>query len=189
MMARMRAIPFVLLVVACGKSPSRDERKEPSPTQSSEPAQAPKPALSQRYASDNKLIVLHYPMGFEPESEKNIVLLSGEASGVSATLGFVSIREPVTDQVDEFDRVIHGAVSKKLEAYVELSSGDCKFGGVRGIEHVGTFVSKGIPVIRHSCHFVRNGHGYAFSFTIPQPSQPKAVLELQRIQEATEFSE
>jgi hypothetical protein len=191
----MRRLLSLLLVVGCGKSAGREEpvREEPpgpkQPSGSGE-APSPKPDLSQQYASNNKLIVVHYPKGFEAETTgKSAVLVSGEVgSGVSVTLGFVSIAEPVSDKVDEFDRILHGAVSKALEGWVELSSGECSIGGVKGIEHVGVYVSKGIPLTRHSCQFIRHAHGYSFSFSIPQ-THTEVVSEVEQIRAATEFSD
>ena len=187
----MRMILSFLLVVGCGRSAGREEpvREEP-PAAKPAPVAAPKPEFPGRYASNNNLIVVHYPKGFEAEtSGKSAVIISGEVgAGVSVSLGFVSIGEPVSDKVDEFDRVLHGAVSKALEGYVEISTGDCNIGGVKGIEHVGSYVSKGIPLIRSSCQFTRKGHGYAFSFSIPQP-HTEVVSELEQIRAATEFTD
>ena len=78
---------------------------------------------------------------------------------------------------------------EKLHGYVERSQKPGTCNGQPGIEIVGTWVTegKGVKLVRHTCHFLRKGHGYTFAFSVPEKHEAEDAPLLQRIVAAAEF--
>ena len=195
----MRFVLLVSLIVSCGREPSRESSRESSsdkappalaPTPMTTPvARATQPAgdLTQDYPSHNELIVVHYPADFAAKTVgKAVVVVSRNLpDGNDEALAFMSVAKPISDELGEFDRVVHGATIKELDHYVETSKRDAKCMGAPGIMHEGTW---GTDVIykRRVCIFLHAGHGYSFSFSYPQ-ADPDLLLQLEHIRDATDL--
>jgi hypothetical protein len=175
-----------LLVVACllgCKLLPKSHRRSP-------PA-APEP-LTQTHDSANGLVTLHYPASFAAEKvgTGSIVLSRNLPNGHSETVSFVTIEEPISHELAEFARVVQAAQVKKLDGYAPISERTTACNAVTCIESTGTWHSSlgSVTYRRLGLAFIKNGHGYAFSYSVPQTEAATDELLLAKIVESTDFN-
>jgi hypothetical protein len=145
--------------------------------------------LTQHYASHNELITVHYPADFAAKTVGTAVVVVSRnlPDGTDEALAFMSVADPISDELVEFDRVLHAASVKELDHYLEKSKKPTTCLGATGIEHEGTWMADDVTITRKVCVFLRGGHGYAFSFSYPA-SHPELLPMLERIRDATAFT-
>ena len=85
----------------------------------------------------------------------------------SELITLVSVMAPVSTDVTEYTRVVSLAEVKKLDGYEQISKTTTKCLGVDGVEIVSTWKPGTTVYRRRWCGFLRNGHGYAFAYTLP----------------------
>jgi hypothetical protein len=179
------AVLLLTALVACKNDPFRQAL-------SSQRAQPTAEALTQAYASKNGLITVRYPGSFAAKTvgKSSIVLARNLSDGTDEALVFVSVEKPISDELAEFARVVNGATVKELDHYSETSSRAATCNGQPGIEAVGTWGQRtdGGAYRRRACFFLRQGHGYAFTYSMPETHVATDDALLLRIREATEFN-
>lgn len=149
---------------------------------------APGGALSQSLASN--LITIHYPADFEAKAinESVLFLTRGLSDGEADVLIFMAIANPPSKDIEDF--AARADVKKPSDwEYREVSRGKATCNGVPGIETVGTWKPAGINTRsrRRWCAFLRDGHGYGFSYSIPEHLATDHEPLLRSIVEATTF--
>jgi hypothetical protein len=158
-----------------------DRRTEPTPE-----------TLTQTYASKNGLITVRYPASFAAKTvgESAIVLARNLPDGTGETLAFTSVENPISDELAEFARVANAASIKALNHYAEKTSRPATCNGRAGLEVVGTWGSRSGQGTfwRRACFFLRNGHGYAFTYSLGEDKVTAEDALLLRIREATQFN-
>jgi hypothetical protein len=149
-------------------------------------------ALTQNYVSENGLITVHYPADFAAKKLGNsVVLLSRNfGDGTDEAIAFAPIETPISDDLNEFARVVELASTKELTRYTEKSKSPASCGVAEGIEVVGRWTPKlGAPSYeRRSCIFFHNGHGFAFTYSYPESRAREELPLMKKIIEATQYN-
>lgn len=148
--------------------------------------------MTESYVAKNGLITAHYPASFAASTvgTSSIVLARNLPGNLDEALSFVPIEKPISNDLNEFARVVNSAEVKELHSYVETSSGPASCVGNLGIESVGTWQSaKGTTTYqRKACHFLKNGHGYSIAYSVPSTAAATDEPTLRAIREATTFN-
>lgn len=151
---------------------------------------APEP-LAETHDSANGLITIHYPASFAAEKvgHGSLVLSRNLADGHSETLSFVTVEEPISHELAEFARVVEAAQIKKLDGYAQSSERATTCNAVPCIETIGTWHAGlgAVTFLRHAFAFIKDGHGYAFAYSLPQTAVTEDEPLLVRIVQSTDF--
>jgi hypothetical protein len=146
--------------------------------------------LDQSYHSHNGLITVHYPSSFAAKTvgKANVILAKNLPDGTDEAVSFISVEKPISDELSEFARVVDQAEVSKLNGYSQTAKKSATCNGQEGVETRGTWVAKksGNHFLYRACHFLRDGHGFSFSYVVAEKHAEEDVL-LKRIVEATEF--
>jgi len=163
---------------------------DPLPTATGKGAFASR--FTQSYASNNSLITVKYPSDWKAETiGQSVVQLSRSLLGTEdEDLTFISIPTPVSDELQEFTKVLVGAEIPKLNEYKEISRKTTKCGGaVQGVEIEATWVPPNfITYKRWTCTFLKDGHGYSFAYDLPKSKVSRDDALLRAIVDSTKFS-
>jgi hypothetical protein len=158
-------------------------RKKPPPSNG---------ALTQSYVSENGLITVHYPADFAAKKLGNsVVLLSRNlGDGTDEAIAYAPIETPISDDLNEFARVVELASTKDLNRYTEKSREPASCGAAEGLEVVGRWVPESgrIAYERRACIFFKNGHGFAFSYSFPESRAGEERPLLKKIVESTQIN-
>lgn len=177
---------LVLLVLlgallACKKVASRLEGKAASAS-TSEP-------FSQSYSSRNGLITAHYPASFAAKTvaSTSVELARNLSLDRDEAIVLVPIERPITDELDELSRVLVHAQTKKLNRFTKRYEKRTICNGQPAIELEGVWHAKGSGTaeVWHSCNFMKDGHGYSFSYLVPEADEATQGPYLKKIMEAT----
>jgi hypothetical protein len=178
--ARLRAATVVVLAAVLAALPGC----RPPPPNMSEP-------LSQRYPSRDGMVVAHYPASFAAHADgEHIVILAHNLSdGSDEAIDVQGIENPISTDVAEFGRVVHGAVIARLHEFREVSRTTTTCLGAPGVELIGTWTGPqtGRLFRRVACALVRNGHGYVYSYSVADRLFAERGPYLRRIVDATEI--
>jgi hypothetical protein len=139
---------------------------------------------TENFATQNHLITLHYPADFAAKviDGDTLVLSRNLPDGETDVLHFMALADPISNDNNEFTRVAGQVESKKPSdwEYREVSKGKATCNGMPGLEIVSTWKPPGSNMRsrRWWCAFLRNGHGYAFSYNTPGnvPDAHEALL-------------
>ena len=131
------------------------------------------------------LFIAHYPAAWVAStSGENTVLVtrhSVPAKPSDPVAVLVGIDTPVSNDLQEFNRVVSTAMASKLTSFVETSRRRTTCFNQPGIEIEGTFVEADkVPSKLHSCALLRGKHGYYFAYSLPQSDndhEARQVLE------------
>jgi hypothetical protein len=147
--------------------------------------------LTQSYPSPSGLITSHYPPDFAAKiTGKAAIMMSRNIEdGESELITLVAVGEPVSPDWKEFSRTVSLAETKKLDNYHEVSRTPTKCMGVDGLEIYSTWKPGTTSYHRWWCAFVRNGHGYAFAYTLPVNVVAQDEALLKAIVNATTFDQ
>ena len=192
---RLRAaagITVVVIVLAalCDKAIQIARQKWANNQVAAKPV-APGGALSQSFTSN--LITVHYPADFAAKALNEEVFSVSRSlpDGEADVLTFMAIANPISQDNDEYLRVVTQADSEKPSEweYREVSKGKVTCNGMPGMERVGTWKPAGTHARsrRRWCAFLRDGHGYGFSYSIPEHLATDHEQLLRSIIEATTF--
>ena len=118
------------------------------------------------------------------ELARNLGLGSDEA------IVFVPIQKPISDELDELSRVLANAQTKRLNRFTKRYEKHTVCNGQPAIELEGVWYTEdtGTAGIWHSCNFVKDGHGYSFSYLVPEADEATQGPYLKKIMEATTFN-
>jgi hypothetical protein len=177
----MRTAAFLLIPVctllACSRRSVGQSRKAPE-------------GFDQSYPSHNGLITVHYPSSFAAKTTGKavVVLVRNLLDGTDEAATFTSVDKPISDELSEFARVVDQAETSKLNGYTETAKNSATCNGQKGVETRGKWVTakSGTPYLHRACHFLRDGHGFSFAYSVPEKHPEEDVL-MMKIVEATEF--
>lgn len=147
-------------------------------------------AFTQSYSTENALVTAHYPADFAAKklSANSIILARNLQDGTDEAIAFTAVATPISDDLNEYARVVLNAEVKGLQGYTETSKKQSTCGaGHPSIETVGRWGSN--PMLkyeRHSCIFLANGHGYSIGFSAPERHAAEEIPLLQRIRQSAE---
>ncbi len=148
--------------------------------------------FTQSYNSRNGLITAHYPASFAAKTvaSTSVELVRNLSLGHDEAIVLVPIQRPITNELDELSRVMSNAQTSRLNRFTKRYERHTTCSGQPGIEIEGVWYTKssGVPVVWHSCNFVRDGHGYSFSYLVPQSEETTQGPYLKKIMEATSFN-
>ena len=145
----------------------------------------------------NGLVRAHYPRSFAANVQgQSVVVLSRnvtltEDEGIT----LVSVETPISDDVQEFGRVVLDAEERKMteitRGYKESARRTTKcFGDDVGLETEATFVTtSGDTYFEWGCTFLHAGHGYSFKWVVTERSRPTHEALIRKIVSATELLE
>jgi hypothetical protein len=159
----------------------------------------PNVPLTQQYQPENRLFTVHYPVDFAAKRidegtvvvSRRISLIDDEAVTVAA------VWQPISDDVNEFSRVLEHAFRKSIEEKGgHVSGGDprpakCPTSGALhdGIEIIDMYrIAGSESVTRWSCTFLAHGHGYKLTYAVGHDRIVEQRPLLERIIAATELS-
>ena len=146
--------------------------------------------FTQSYSSENGLVTVHYPADFAAKklSPQSIILARNLGDGTDEAISFTAIATPITDDLNEYARVVLNAEVKGLQGYTETSKKQSTCGaGHPSVETVGRWgTSPLLKYERHSCIFLHDGHGFSVAFSTPEKHAGEDVPLLQRIRQSAE---
>ena len=151
--------------------------------------------LSQSYGTKNGLVVAHYPADFAAKSMDNatIVLTKDNPDGSDELVQVAAVPDPITDDVDEFGRVLEDSMRKTIEAAGDTWTPTSHthracFKTYPGLDVEGTFTAKGITKEKvHICFFMDGSRGYMLKTMVPENHEATDLPLLVRIWDATEM--
>ena len=148
--------------------------------------------FTQSYGSKNGLITAHYPVSFAAKTvaSTSVELVRNLSLGHDEAVVLVPIERPITDELDELSRVMSNAQTSKLNRFTKRYEKHTTCNGQPAVEIEGVWYTKasGTAVVWHSCNFMRDGHGYSFSYLVPQSEEAAQGPYLKKILEATSFN-
>lgn len=151
------------------------------------------PAFPQSYAQKSGLLRMHFPSDLvaNPDSNNLTFLEPTQGAPVStkSLVTFTSNPDPISQDPNEYARVLQGARQKALTGYRLLSTipGRC-FRNMQGVETRWEF-DEGNTVMRgRACAFVHHKHGYSFMYAY-DPARPKDEAYLRAVIEAVEVTD
>ena len=147
--------------------------------------------LTESYRSKNDLITIHYPAAFAAKSPlpETVVLAHNFSDGGDEAVAFSAIPTPVTDELQEFARVVQRGAVSKLQNFKESGHSNIKCNGVDGVEFRGAWGDGPTgSYFSRACAFVREGHGYYTWYSAPFGKQAEREPILKAIVDATEFN-
>jgi hypothetical protein len=157
-----------------------------------------KVSLSEQYDTKNKLITAHYPPDFAAKRLDDATITISRRVGTGdefITLGALPIDKSVTDDVDEFARLMLVSVEKNIEAKDGTSTRGKKretkcLGKYEGVEFSPTFKLPGVGnYVGKACFFVHNDRHYIVRYDVIKSHAESDTPLLERIIDATEFAD
>jgi hypothetical protein len=151
--------------------------------------------LDRRYATKNGLLVAHYPSDFAAKNLDDATLVLGRnlGHGEDEAVLLAAVPDPISDDVNEFARVLIRAMTKKIE-----DSGDsftetgrrtrACFRDYPGLEVEGFFDAQKKTTMKvKACFFMNGNRGYELKYIVPADQETSDVPLLQNIMDATEL--
>ena len=180
----MRTRGFLLLAFVLLVTPACRRRKTT--------AQSDAGAFTQSYKSENGLITVHYPPDFAAKKVgKSVIVVSRNFSdGTDEAIAFTPIETPISNDLNEFARVVDIAETETLNRYTEKSKQPGLCGPSPAIETTGRWIGKqdGTVYERRSCIFLHNGHGFAFTYSVPEKHATAELALMKKMIAATDFN-
>jgi hypothetical protein len=159
---------------------------------------APAPiSFSQTYSPRAGLVVAHYPAEFVAKNldSDTIVLDHNLGFGIDEAVLIAAVPRPITDDVNEFARVLILADRKHMassgDTYREISRAHSAcFRGIHGLEvHSQAKVSVGVVMQMWTCFFMHKGHAYELKTIVPRNRVASDGPLLARIVAATDLTD
>ena len=152
-------------------------------------------SLSETYPTSNGLVVAHYPADFAAKSldHATIMLSRNHTDGTDEVVTVAGVENPISNDVNEFSRVLVQQMKKNIEAYgdkwVETSrKRTVCFGSYSGLQIEGTYVASGITRENVKiCYFMRPNKGYEMKTIVPAIHESRDLPLLQSMVDATEI--
>jgi hypothetical protein len=151
-------------------------------------------ALTQTYTSQNGLVVAHYPAAFAAKNLDHATLLISrtfpDGSDEGALIAGVS--PPITDDVNEFARILINLMIKNIEASGDVWTETSRrrrpcFKAFPGLEVEGTYVAKRVMKVNvRMCFFMTPDRGYELKSIVPAMHESTELGTLRSILDATE---
>jgi hypothetical protein len=152
-------------------------------------------AFDQTYPTKNGLVVAHYPSDFAAKNldHATLVLTKNLGDGTSVIVQLAGVQNPISDDVNEFSRILVNAMVKSIEAagdtFTETSrTPKTCFRNYSGLEIEGTFAAKGISKTNvRVCFFMTPNRGYLTKSIVPAVHEAAELPKLQAIIDATDI--
>jgi len=152
-------------------------------------------ALSEHYPTSNGLVVAHYPADFAAKSldHATIMLSKNNTDGTDEVVTVAGVENPISNDVNEFSRVLVQQMKKNIEAYgdkwIETSRKRTTcFGSYSGLQIEGTYMASGITKENVKiCYFMRPNKGYEMKTIVPAIHETRDLPLLQSMVDATEI--
>lgn len=152
-------------------------------------------ALTESYKSKNGLLIGHYPSDFGAKRVDHATILISRAVGGAdefVTLGAIALDTAVTDDIEEFARLMLVSVDKNVEAkggtsaHGEKRAAKC-VGKYKGVEFEPSFTLPSVgSYVGKACFFKLKERAYIVRYDVVKSHAADAEL-LTRIIDATEF--
>jgi len=171
-----------LALGACHRSPRLDVNA----------ADAGAVALSQSYPAPNNLLTARYPADFAAKisGKSAVVLARNLGGGEDEAITLVSVATPISNDANEYDRVVLLAEESKFEAYAQTARRTTTCFGSPCVETEGDWkTASGRPYRVQFRSFIHRGHGYTFTALAPIHLAGSEVPFLDRIMDATELAD
>jgi hypothetical protein len=152
-------------------------------------------ALSEKYPTSNGLVVAHYPADFAAKAldHATIMLSKNNTDGTDEVVTVAGVENPISNDVNEFSRVLIQQMKKNIEAYgdkwVETSRKKTVcFGSYSGLQIEGTYLASGLTRENvRICYFMRPNKGYEMKTIVPAIHETRDLPVLQSMIDATEI--
>jgi hypothetical protein len=155
--------------------------------------------FTQQYRPQNGLLTIHYPVDFAAKRiDEGTVIVSRRISLTDdEVVTAAGVSRPITDDVQEFARILEHAFRKSIEGQGgRVSGGDprpakCATSGAvhDGIEIIDMYRLPGSEsVTRWSCTFLAHGQGYKLTYAVAHERILEERPLLERIVGATELT-
>ncbi len=136
----------------------------------------------------------HYPADFAAKAldHATLMLSKNNADGSDEVVEVAGVENPISNDVNEFSRVLINMMKKNIEAsgdrWTETSRRRTTcFKSYPGLEVQGTFTAKGITKENVKiCYFMRPGKGYELKTIVPAVRETRDLPTLQSIVDATD---
>ena len=152
-------------------------------------------AITESYTAKNALVVAHYPSDFAAKSpdDDTITLQKNLGDGSADLVQIAAVVTPISDDVNEFGRVLIRSMVKDIESYGDKwyetgrSSKAC-YKSYAGLEVTGWFMARGTTKTNVTlCFFMATTHGYMIKTIVPAKHEMRETATLQAIADATEL--
>jgi hypothetical protein len=154
--------------------------------------------LSEKYATKNGLLIAHYPADFAAKRVDNVTITVSRRVGNAdefLTLGALPVSKAVTDDIEEFARLMLVSVEKNVEAKNGTATRGKKretkcLGKYEGVEYSPTFSVPSIgEYVGKACYFTHSGVHYIVRYDVVASHADEDKPLLERIAKATELPE
>jgi len=151
--------------------------------------------LTESYPLKNGLAVVHYPADFAAKSLDRATLIVSRnlSDGTDEVVQVAAVPNPISDDVNEFSRILIGLMAKKIENAGDEWTETARhhracFKTFPGLEVEGTFTAGGIMKENvHICFFMGSNRGYEIKTVVPAIHESEELPTLQSIVNATEL--
>jgi len=149
------------------------------------------PNLSERQASHDRLIVVHYPSTFVIFFEGEHIHLAGPRGAAQlADMDFSVKSRPASEDLNGLARTEAFCPEDLSVSVTERSHRPAScFGGLPGLERSCAYAHKATPhhsLVSWECMFVKNHHLFRFGYTMPTAVRAEAEPLLRKVLAATE---
>lgn len=193
MRERVEVVVAVVLVLAVGLACKK--RGSWSSSSSSSSSSSDAGANTQSFTAKNGLVTAHYPEDFVARNVDNdTVSLTKKVPDRSEEIVQVAaVVNPISDDVDEFGRVLIKSMVKDLDSYgdkwIETSRDHSTcYKTVTGLSVKGYFMAKGVTKTNVTfCIFMQGKHGYMLKSIIADKHDASERATIDAILDATEL--
>jgi hypothetical protein len=146
-------------------------------------------ALSQTFAAKNGLFTVHYPENYAASTpgDHDVILRRPLPGGAEIGIVVTAVPNPVSDQLEELDRLARLELPKQFPGYVAgpLVPGTCH--QHPGLHSQGSFTSAGIAFENRACAFMIGAHYHRCYYAAPADQLAELEPLLERICDAVEI--
>jgi len=150
---------------------------------------------SETYITTNGLVTAHYPADFAAKSidSGTLMLSRNNSDGTDEVVEVAGVPNPISDDVNEFSRVLVQAMKKNIEStttgkWVETSRRRTTcFKTYAGLQIEGTYTAGITKENVKICYFMRPNKGYELKTIVPAMHESRDLPVLQGIVDATEI--
>jgi hypothetical protein len=188
---------IAMFVIAAKKSAARSAAMAAatSTSTSTSTTYTPSATMTEAYTAKNGLIVAHYPADFAAKAVDNdtVNLQKNLSDGSADLVQVAAVINPISDDVDEFGRILIRSMSKDIESYGDKwfetgRSHTACYKTFSGLEVKGWFMASGVTKTNVKlCFFMSGKHGYMLKTIVPAAHETAEMPLLDSIVDATEL--
>jgi hypothetical protein len=146
-------------------------------------AAEPPESLSERFATKNGLVTVKYPPSFAASTpnEHDVLVQRHSASGGEVVIAVDAIDHPISDHLEEVDRVVRIETGKRYAGFVPGPTSKTTCHDHPGVASSGTFSIDGVGYQSHACAFMNGAHYHRCFYVAPAAELAELEPLLQRI--------